>query len=114
MMTEMENWMDSFRTQERENVYVLTVTMIEEENKVQAVKEVVDCPEGEVGAWYANNLLFRLANETLKGTEFERVLWKERRALTRESDKDYAYIKTIGARKRVTAEMKWYQQLPEE
>lgn len=114
MMTEMENWMDSFRTQERENVYVLTVTVIEEEKKVQTVKEVVDCPRGEVGAWYANNLLFRLANETIKGTEFEKVLWKEHWAMTRVSDKDYAYIKTIGGRKRVTAEMKWYQQLPEE
>lgn len=113
-MFETENWMDSFRTQKRENVYVLTVEIIEEENGKQVVKEVVDCPEGEVGAWYANNLLFRLANEALRGTEFERILWKERRAMNRASSKDYAYTKTAALRKHVIADMKWYQQLPEE
>lgn len=113
-MFETENWMDTFRTQKRENVYVLTVKITEKENVKQVVKEVVDCPAGEVGAWYANNLLFRLANEALRGTEFERILWRERRVIKRASSKDYAYEKKADAGKYVIADMKWYQQLPEE
>lgn len=111
-MSETKNWMDSFRTQKKENVYVLTVTISEEDKKKQVVKEVVDCLKGEVGARYANNLLFRLANETLKGTEFETAAWEDRMAFSRESDKDYAYIKMKGLKKRAIAEMKWYRKLP--
>ncbi|MCM1044219.1 MAG: hypothetical protein NC417_01805 [Candidatus Gastranaerophilales bacterium] len=113
-MSETENWMDSFRTQKRENVYVLTVTIIEQNKKEQIVKEVVDCPRGEAGAWYAGNLLFRLANEKLRGTEFETIAWEDSRMFDHESDKDYAYVKMKGLQKRVIAEMKWYQELPKE
>lgn len=112
-MAEIKNWMDAFRTQRRENVYVLKVTITEENRRVQIVKEIVDCPKGEVGSWYANNLLFRLANEILKGTELETAAWEDKLAFYSESDKDYAYTKMKGLCKRAVAEMKWYQELPQ-
>lgn len=130
-MLKKENWMDSFRTQSRENVYVLKVSIIKEKREEKNIREVVDCPKGEVGAWYANNLLCRLANEALMGTELEKISWRERRYVDvsaesdedfaclrmesrRNSDKDYAYMKSKDQRNYAIAEMKWYQQLPEE
>lgn len=113
-MSKIENWIDSFRTQNRENVYVLTVSIIQEEKEVKTIREVVDCLKGEVGMCYANNLLCRLSNEVLKDTEFEKLPWREHRKMPHESDKDYAYIKTKDRQNYAMAEMKWYQQLPEE
>lgn len=125
-----KNWMDSFRTQSRENVYVLKVIIMEEEKEIKNIREVVDCPKGEAGVWYANNLLCRLANEALKGMGFDEISWREfpdtlydfkdrdyAYLITEEQldpDKDYAYMKSKDKRNFVLAEMKWYQQLSEE
>lgn len=106
--------MDSFRTKNRENVYVLEVRIIEEGKEVKNIREVVDCPKGEVGVWYVNNLLCRFANEALKGTEIEKFSWREYHRSSRESDKDYAYTKAKDVQNYVIAGMKWHQQLPEE
>ncbi|MCM1047163.1 MAG: hypothetical protein NC433_01900 [Clostridiales bacterium] len=113
-MTETANWIEAFRTQKKEDVYVLTVTITDEDKKEEVIKEVVDCPKGEVGAWYGNNLLFRLANEKLKDTELETIEWEDRLILNRTSDKDYSYMKMKGLKKRVLAEIKYYQELPKE
>lgn len=129
-MPKNKNWIDSFRTKCRENVYVLKVSIIEEKKEVKNIREVVDCPKGEVGVWYANNLLCRLANEALTGMEYDKILWREcpdrvfwnsdeeykylKPKYRPDSDKDYAYMKSKDRRNYVVAEMKWYQQLPEE
>ncbi len=72
-----ENWMDAFRAKNGGNVYVLQVSIMEEGKEVKYIKEVVDCPKGEAGVWYAGNLLCRLANEAVKGTKLETHPWRE-------------------------------------
>lgn len=129
-MSKTENWMESFRTQSKGNVYVLKVSIFEEKKEIKNIREVVDCPKGEVGVWYANNLLCRLANEALIGMEYDKILWREcpdmvywnsdkdyrylKAGLQCNSDKDYAYMKSKDRRNYVVAEMKWYRELPEE
>lgn len=113
-MSKKENWIDSFRTQSRENVYVLTVSVVVKEKEIVSVREIVDGLKGDVGVCYANNLLCRLANEHIKGTDFEKILWREYRTMKPETDKDFAYIKTKDQQNHVVAGMKWYQQLPED
>lgn len=113
-MTNNENWMDAFRTKNRENVYVLKVTLIEDGKEVKNISEVVDCPKGEVGVWYANNLLCRLANEILRGTKIEKCQWGQYHSISHEADTDYIYKKIKDSQNEAMAEMKWYEQLPEE
>lgn len=112
-MTKKENWIESFRTQSRENVYVLTLRVVVKGTTIVDVREVVDGLKGEVGVRYANNLLCRLANERLKDTDLEKVFWREHRGLGPKPDLDFSYVKIKNEENYAKAGMKWYQQLPE-
>lgn len=106
-MEKNKKWMDTFRTKSKENIYVLKVRVIEEGVKVKDIVEVVDCPGGEVGVWYAHNLLCRLANEVAKGSKMEKIPWREVRNIAGGVSYFYVYKKVKDSENNVYAEIEW-------
>ncbi len=101
-----ENWMAAFRARNLGDVYNLQVSVVENDKTVKHIKELVDCPKGEVGTWYAHNLLCRLANEAIKGTKLEAYPWREvRRMGVAGAGKNYLYRKVKDSENYVKAEM---------
>lgn len=92
-MVKYNNWFEPFRSQKKENVYILTVSITEEHEEIQKVQEVIDCLDGELGIRYAHNLLCRLADEILAGTEYEETAWEISHGIRRGTDRSYEYIK---------------------
>lgn len=106
-MADNKNWLDAFRTQNTKNVYVLRVRIVEEGIEVKNIEEVVDCPKGEAGVWYAGNLLCRLANEAVRGTKLETYPWRESHRLGGGEGRDYLYKKVKNPENYARAEMEW-------
>lgn len=109
-MAKKESWMDSFRAKNGGDVYVLQVSIVEKGKEVKNIREVVDCPRGEVGVWYAGNLLCRLANEAVRGTKMETYPWRESRRLSGGASKYYQYRKLKDSDNYAKAEMEWQKK----
>ena len=88
-MADNNNWIEQFRSQSRLNVYVLTVSIVECGIDMLEVQEVIDCPKGELGVRYAHNILSRLSNEILTGTDFEEMPWEKISELMLNSIRDF-------------------------
>ena len=73
---------EQFRTTRKENVFVLTVTIIKDGAVEKECREVVDAYRGELGDRYAENMLFRMANHILAGTVYEKKPWEIDRITT--------------------------------
>ena len=108
------NWIETFRSHSRLNVYVLTVRIVECGVDMIEVQEVIDCPKGELGVRYAHNILSRLSNEILAGTDFEEMPWERCNELLPHSVWDFKYIKRQDDKSRAVASMEWFEKLPED
>ena len=111
-MADNNNWIEPFRTQSRLNVYVLTVSIVECGIDMLEVREVIDCPKGELGVRYAHNILSRLSNEILMGTDFEKMPWERFNEPFPNSIWDFQYVKWQDDKNRVKASMEWFEKMP--
>lgn len=114
MMVYNNNWIEPFRSQSRLNVCVLTVRIVECGIDMLKVREVIDCPKGELGVRYAHNILSRLSNEILAGTDFEEMPWERINEMFPNSIWDFKYIKRQDDKNRAVAQMEWFEKLPED
>lgn len=110
-MSENNNWFEQFRSQSRENIYVLKVRAFEEDNEIRNKTEIIDCPKGEAGVLYANNLLCRFANEILMDTDLEGIPWEIYRRKMYDTEKNFKYIKRKGNKDYAVAELIWLDKL---
>lgn len=83
-----------FRAKENRNIYQLTITLVNKDRKIVEIKENIDAYSGEVGKRYAKNLLFRMGNDVVKGTEFENIPWEEMEKSDIPREKEFGFIKS--------------------
>ena len=83
-----------FRTKETQNIYQLSITLVNKSRKIVGIKEDIDAYSGEVGRRYAKNLLFRMGNEVAKGTEYEGIPWEEMKKSGMSSVMEFGFIKS--------------------
>jgi len=83
-----------FRAKENRNIYQLTITLVNKSRKIVGIKENIDAYSGEVGKRYAKNLLFRIGNDVVKGTEFEKIPWEEMKKSDMSHEKEFGFIKS--------------------
>ena len=110
-MSENNKWLEQFRSQSRENIYVIKVSVFEEDNEIRNEMEIIDCPKGEAGALYANNLLCRFANEILLDTDLEAIPWEICRRKIYSAERNFKYIKRKGNKDYAIAELIWLDEL---
>lgn len=108
-MLEERTHLEGFHVERRENVYVLFVEIVRNKNREKVMTETIDAYEGEVGRRYAENLLFRFANQALKRTEFTDVAWEKEKIML-PSGKTTTFIKRAGDDAYALAYMRWYEQ----
>lgn len=113
-MADNNNWIEQFRSQSRLNVYVLSIRIVECGIDMLEVQEVIDCPKGELGVRYAHNILSRLSNEIIAGTDFEEMPWERFNELFPNSIRDFKYIKRQDDKNRAVAQMEWFEKLPDD
>lgn len=108
-MTKKIDFMDDFRAKENKAVYVLSIVMVRGEKKEASVSETIDAYKGEVGIRYARNLLLRMGNYVISGTELEKIPWEEDKMFCSGEGRDWGYIKSNENGDYILATANWYR-----
>ena len=105
-MVEQKDIMEPFLAKRNKAIYELSIVLVLDDEEVLNYSKDIDAYDGEVGIRYANNLLFRLGNAALFGSELEKIPWKE---LSYNNDKVFSYIKkTENGMDSIQISAKWY------
>ena len=109
-MLKDKDFFNSFRTDNRNNAVLLTVTIVDNFNDEDVQTELIDAYEGEVGVVYTEKLLFRMANHILCGTVYESLPWEEVKDRDLRNGTAFAYMKKFEEEKYVLATAKYMKQ----
>lgn len=96
-----------FRAKGNRDMYELLITLVDRNQEEIEIKEMIDAYPGEVGRRYASNLLFRLGNEMVKGTELEDISWKKVVMDSSVEEQEFGYMKRGEDGNRLFAFAKW-------
>ena len=109
-MVKEKDFMEPFLAKRNKDVYELTVTMMHNQRKAVEITKEIDSYPGEVGKRYASNLLLRMGNSVVVGTELEKIPWEESKSReTWERADDFAYIKsTENGAEYILITARWY------
>lgn len=106
MLENRENF-NLFRAKGNRDMYELTLTYVNRYQETTERKEIIDAYLGEVGRRYADNLLFRLGNEMVKGTDLENIPWKKTPLEKPIEDREWGYLKRGKDRSRLYTYVRW-------
>lgn len=106
-MLEDRKIMETSYVEQRENVYVLFVEIMQNAKSERRRAKIIDAYEGEVGKRYAENMLFRFANEELRRTKFAEIEWEKEEKFLPEG-KTIVYKKYVDEGNYAVAYMRWY------